>query len=178
MIGYPGVMLKSQDVVVLLKVAGRPGWTIAPVAAELGMSASAVHRSVERAIEGHLMTARGRDVNANALEELLVHATRYLFPARLQGPARGLPTAWSAPPLATRLARLDDDPLVWPDPEEASRGIALEPIHPSVPRAARGDGVLHERLALVDALRAGGPRVRGEAAAALHEHLATVASSP
>lgn len=51
-----------------------------------------------------------------------------------------MPTAWSAPPLTDRLARLD--------------------------------GVLHERLALVDALRAGGARVRREAVAALHEQLA------
>jgi len=165
-------MLKGQDIVVLLAVAGRPEWTIASVADGLGLSASAVHRSVERATEAHLMAGRRRDVNVNALEEFLVHASRHLFPARLQGPARGVPTAWSTPPLATRLARLDEDPLVWPDPEGTSRGIALDPIHPSVPAAARGDGALHERLAIVDALRAGGPRVRREAAEALHEHLA------
>jgi hypothetical protein len=87
-----------------------------------------------------------------------------------------VPTAWSAPPLATRLAGLDEDALVWPDAEGTSRGIALEPIHPSVPAAVRGDGTLHERLALVDALRAGGPRVRREAAMALHEHLAVPAA--
>ncbi len=168
-------MLKGQDVVVLLAVAGRPAWTIAAVADELGLSASAVHRSVERAVEAHLMTGRGREVNANALEELLAHASRYLFPAHLRGPSRGVPTAWSAPPLSTRLARVDEDPLVWPDPEGSSRGIALEPIHPSAPAAARGDATLHERLALVDALRAGGARVRREAAEALHEHLAVPA---
>ncbi|HMN97796.1 MAG TPA: helix-turn-helix domain-containing protein [Miltoncostaeaceae bacterium] len=169
-------MLKGQDIVVLLTVAGRPGWTIAAVAEGLGLSTSAVHRSVERAIDAHLMTAPGRDVNANALEELLVHASRYLFPARLAGPSRGVPTAWSAPPLSMRLARVDEDPLVWPDPAGSGRGIALEPIHPSVPFATRGDAALHERLALVDALRAGGARVRREAAEALHEHLAVPAA--
>jgi DNA-binding transcriptional MocR family regulator len=173
---YPGVMLKSQDVVVVLKLAGRPGWTIATVADELGLSSSAVHRSLERAVEAHLVSARSREVNANALEELLVHASRYLFPARLMGPARGIPTAWSAPPPSERLGPLDEDPLVWPDPQGQSRGIALEPIHPSAPPAARADATLHERLALVDALRAGGARVRREAADALHEHLAVPAA--
>ncbi|MGE0026930.1 MAG: MarR family transcriptional regulator [Thermoleophilia bacterium] len=169
-------MLKGQDIVVLLKVAGRPGWTIAGVAEGLGLSASSVHRSVERAVDAHLMTARGREVNPNALEELLVHASRHLFAARLAGPSRGMPTAWPAPPLSARLARVDEDPLVWPDAEGTSRGIALEPIHPSAPSAARGDAALHERLALVDALRAGGARVRREAAEALHEHLAVAAA--
>lgn len=169
-------MLKSQDIVVLLKVAGRPEWTIASVADELGLARSAVHRSVERSIEAHLMSGHRRDVNANAVEELLVHASRYLFPARLGGPARGLPTAWSAPPLARLLADVDQDALVWADAEGTSRGIALEPLHSSVPAAAGADAVLHERLALVDALRAGGPRIRREATAALHEHLSARAA--
>jgi hypothetical protein len=172
---YPRGVLKSQ--VVLLKVAGRPGWTIAAIADELGVSASAVHRSVEGSVAGHLMTARSREVNTNALEELLVHASRYLLPAELRGPSRGLATAWSAPPLAERLAGLDEDPLVRPDPQGPVRGIALEPIHPSVPAAARADHSLHERLALVDALRSGGARVRREAAESLHEHLLVPAGS-
>jgi hypothetical protein len=164
-------VVKSQDIVVLLKVAGRPGWTFASVADELGLARSAVHRSVERAVEAHLMGARRRDVNANAVEELLVHASRYLFPPRLTGPARGIPTAWSAPPLVERLTDVGDAPLVWADAEGTSRGIALEPIHPSVPAATSADAVLYERLAIVDAHRAGGPRIRREATAALHEQL-------
>jgi len=173
---YGGTVLKSQDIVVLLKVAGRPEWTIAAVADELGVSTSSVHRSNERAVDAHLVSERSREVNTKALEELLVHASRYLFPARLMGPSRGVPTAWSTPPLSERLARVDEDPLVWPDSEGSSRGIALEPIHPSVPAAARRDVTLHERLALVDALRTGGVRVRREAAEALHDHLAAPAT--
>lgn len=165
-------MLKDQDLVVLCKLAGRDDpWTIATIGQELALAPSAIHRSLGRAGAAHLWDGQSRRVNVRALEELLVHAVRYLAPARMHGPARGIPTAWSAPPLLDALGDGEVEPLVWAHPEGGSRGIAMEPLHPSVPGAALHDPVLYQRLALIDALRAGGPRVRREAANALRQAL-------
>jgi len=169
-------VLKNQDLVVLCKLAGRgQPWTIAAIGEELGLAQSAVHRSLQRSGESGLWDGRSRRVNAAALQELLVHGIRYLVPPRMLGPARGIATAWSAEPLSRILSGEADEPVVWAHAEGTMRGTAIEPIHPCVPDAARRDDVLHARLALIDALRAGGPRVRREAATALAESLTTPA---
>jgi hypothetical protein len=50
---------------------------------------------------------------------------------------------------------------VWPDADGDVRGVTLDPLHKTVPKAARKDPVLlHELLALVDALRDGRARER------------------
>ena len=66
-----------------------------------------------------------------------------------------MPAAWAAPPLLTELAD-DTLPPVWPHPSGSRRGIALEPLHPSVPELALIDEELGQRLALVDAMPANG----------------------
>jgi hypothetical protein len=53
-----------------------------------------------------------------------------------------------------------DPPPVWPDPEGSTRGVAFEPLYPTVPQAARRDPALYELLALVDAVRDGRARER------------------
>ena len=165
-------MLKPQDIVLLCKLAGRDDqWTIAVIGEELGLSVSAVHRSLQRASEAHLYQPESRRVNSGALGELLIHSARYLYPAQLLGETRGVPTAWSAGPLVARFAPADDPPVVWAHPQGSARGNAVEPIHPGVPDAALRDAELYERLALVDALRVGGARMRREAGAALSSAL-------
>jgi hypothetical protein len=54
----------------------------------------------------------------------------------------------------------DDLPPVWPHPEGATRGVALEPLYPSAPVAALRDPALYELLALIDAIREGRARER------------------
>ncbi len=154
-------MLKAQDIVVLLKVAvARHGWTFAKLAGELGMSASAVHRSLDRAEASGLYDSGRRNVRIPALKEFLVHGVRYAFPPVNRGEARGMPTAWGAKPLAKELASSGRNAPVWPDARGKARGIALEPLHPSVPVAARRDESLYRLLAVVDAIRIGGARER------------------
>jgi IclR helix-turn-helix domain len=165
-------MLRPQDIMLLCLLAGRKRpWTIAEVAKHLGLAPSAVHRSLLRTGEARLYDPSSRRVNVRGLEELLVHAVRYLLPARMGGETRGIPTAWSAIPLAGRVGPVDESPVVWAHPRGEVRGLELEPIHPRVPEAAFADQELAARLSLVDALRAGGARVRREAAAALGERL-------
>src|SRR5208283_4755380 len=164
--------LRPQDVVVLLKlvVADSSGLTYAAIAESLGMSLSEVHGSLDRALESGLARKEGRaparPIPA-ALKEFLVHGLRYAFPARVGGPARGIPTAHAAPPLKTQLAPSDEPPPVWPDPKGTVRGMELAPLYRSVPGAAKRDAKLYELLALADALRIGRARERKLAEAEL-----------
>ena len=83
----------------------------------------------------------------------------------MEGPSLGVPTAWAAPPLAGRIVTSREElPPVWPDGRGERRGLAVRPLHPSAIEAARRDPALGERLALLDALRLGGPRIKAEAA--------------
>jgi hypothetical protein len=165
--------LKSQDVVVALKIAalGGAAWSYPSLASELGMSASGVHASVRRAVQAGLLNPDERRAVRSSLVEFLVHGLRYAFPPE-RGPAtRGMPTGSSAPPLAERLARRDDLPLVWPHREGSVRGESILPLYPSVPKAASRDPKLYALLAVSDALRTGTAREREVAAAALRELL-------
>lgn len=165
-------MLKPQDIVVLMKLAGQePGWTFEKVAAEIDLSPSAVHRSLARAQEAGLYDARRKSVDSTALLDFLVHGARYVFPAVRRGEARGIPTAWAAPPLADRLSASGQSIPVWPHALGKARGIALEPLHSAAPGAALRDPQFAELLALFDAIRIGNARERGLAVEELEHRL-------
>lgn len=155
-------MLKPHDLFILLKLVGVPGdsWTFAGLGHELGLSSSAIHRSLDRAAMGSLYQPRRKAVVPGALIELLLHGARFAYPAERGGEARGLPTAWAAPPLSDALVSREENPPVWPDAVGEVRGLSIEPLHPAVPDAARRDPRLWELLALFDAVRIGGPRER------------------
>ncbi|HEV2791728.1 MAG TPA: hypothetical protein VGV69_10555 [Solirubrobacterales bacterium] len=164
-------MVKSQDILVLLKLAGHPpSWTFDSIGHELCLSASTVHRSLQRAAEAGLYDPKRRETVANALLEFLAHGLKYVFPPVWGGEARGRPTAWGAPPLSDELLS-SGNPPVWADAGGEARGIHLEPLHPSVPDAARKDRVLWELLSLVDAIRIGNARERALAVKKLEERL-------
>jgi len=160
----PPVVLKPQDVVVVLKLLGygsnRPPF--AQIASDLIMSQSEVHAAVKRAQAAHLL--HGPELfnrpNISALEEFLIHGVKYAFPAERGGPSRGIPTCYAAEPL-NKLIVPDDEPIpVWPYAEGKSRGIAFAPLYKAVPVAALRDPLLYRQLALVDALRDGRARER------------------
>lgn len=166
-------MLKPQDILVLLKLAGgsSTAWTFDSIAHELGVSQSAVHRSLQRAGKAGLYDAARRKVKPRPLLEFLSHGLKYVFPPRWSGEARGRPTAWGAPPLSRVLLSSGANPPVWPDAHGEARGIALEPLHPSVVDAVRKDNDLWEFLALVDSLRIGNARERNLAEKRLKKKL-------
>jgi len=158
------MILKPQDVVVVLKLSEfdgkRPPY--AQIAEELLMSSSEVHAAVKRAQAAHLMHGPelGERPNCRALEEFLIHGLKYVFPAQHGAMTRGLPTSYAAEPLR-RYIQAGDEPLpVWPNPTGPTRGVAFEPLYPSVPEAAKRDAYLYELLALVDAIRDGRVRER------------------
>jgi hypothetical protein len=139
------------------------------------MSASEVHAAVKRSGEaGLLRLNEGWGVpDARGLDELLVYGVRYVWTAERAGLVQGMPTAESAAPLVGLLPPSTEPPAVWPDPAGDVRGVAFEPLYKSVPVAALRDPVLHELLALVDAIRGGPDAVRTIAIRELRQRLGT-----
>ncbi len=162
---YPGSVLKGQDILVLVKLLGsaEPP-TVRSLGGDLGLDPGNVQRALTRLREAGLVRGRRPEVNRAAAEEFLLHGFSYVFPAREGAPARGIPTAWGAPPLSKQLARSQEPPPVWPDPHGRVRGHSLEPLHAKAPEAARRDPKLARWLAVLDALRLGDGRVRKLAA--------------
>ncbi|MEM9801303.1 MAG: hypothetical protein AAGA20_13330 [Planctomycetota bacterium] len=161
--------LKPQDLLVALQIAlpafRDGGWTYSRLASGLGMSDSEANEAARRAVDAGLLAAgEGRSAKPaavrSALLEFIGHGVRYAFYAQPGATTRGVPTAYSAPPLDGLVAVSAGDALVWPDAEGDDRGQALEPLYPSVPGAARRDAALHETLSLVDAVRVGRARER------------------
>jgi DNA-binding Lrp family transcriptional regulator len=176
------VNLKPQDVVVVLKLLGyangRPSMSI--VANELGLSPSEVHGAIQRLRSSRLLhgPALKDKPNISGLEEFLVHGLKYAFPAEHGQVTRGMPTSYAAEPLKSEIAPSNDLPPVWPWAEGAARGIGLEPLYKSVPRAAMRDPSLYELLALVDAIRDGRARERSLAERDLVQRLRSVHGQP
>lgn len=165
-------MLKPQDVLVLLRLAGEPtDWTFKNLAKELGLSASEVHGALDRATESGLYDPRKRKVKEHALLEFAEHGIPYVFPAKRLPRCQGIPTAYSAEPLKAKFVVADDDRVVWPHSEGTEYGDAIEPLYRSAPHAAFRNPKLHRRLALIDALRIGRARERKMAAEALDKEL-------
>lgn len=166
-------MLAPLDIFVLLKIVAKRGqrWSQRDLSYELSVSQSSVHAALKNATEAKLYNPSRKLVSATRLEEALAHGAKYFLVAKRGGEVRGMPTAWAAPPLSNEIAANGELPPVWPDPLGESRGLSLEPLHPSVPKAAMLDPLLYELLALLDALRVGGARESKLAEKELHQRL-------
>jgi hypothetical protein len=175
-------MLKPQDILVALKLValGTERWTYASLAKSLGLSVSESHAAVKRGLESRLLTNldfNGRKAerplpNLAHLERLIVHGLPYLMPVS-RGERKicmGMPTADGVKPLSDEIMILGGDGVpVWPMRGGSERGVALQPLHPSSPMAAKRDAKLYELLALTDGARYPAARTRNAAARILHE---------
>jgi hypothetical protein len=169
------ITLKPQDLVVLLKLLSLDDRvrTFNELGSDLAISASEVHASVGRAMKSRLLNNVDEHLHVAkaALREFLLHGAKYAFPPTFGAATRGVPTAYAAPPLASLISQPSELAPVWPDPAGERRGMALHPLYPTVPKAARADPVLYESLALFDALRSGAARERELASQLLGERL-------
>jgi hypothetical protein len=167
--------MKPQDLLVALKlwVGREQDWTYPLLAKSLGMSVSEAHGAAKRAVMAGLLPPGGLGAKpgAGALREFLIHGAKYAFPAIRGQMARGIPTAYAAPPLKDFIVEASEPPPVWPHPKGSTRGASLEPLFPSAPGAALRDSALYEVLALFDALRTGRAREREMATRLLEERL-------
>jgi hypothetical protein len=164
------VIAKSLDIVVLLKLLlERQQRSYADLSKDLYISASEIHAAAMRSIAAGLL-GHDRVPLRKPLENYLLHGVRYAFPAQRGAVARGMPTAFAAPPLSKEVAS-NDLPLIWVYPEGTVRGVSIPPLYKTVPKAAKADPALYELLALVDALRIGRARERKLAEDELHQRL-------
>lgn len=172
----PQIVLRPQDLVVLLRLALEPGVapTYAALAGELGLTASEIHAGVERAVMAQLARkdrAGKPSVVRDALKLFVEHGARYVFPATHGGVTRGMPTGYAAAPLKDRIVQPNEPPPVWPHKNGTVRGVAFYPLYPTVPEAAGRNPALYELLVLFDAVRGGSPRERALALELLDERL-------
>lgn len=176
------MVLKPQDVYVALKIVAaksdRPPYS--QLAAELVMSPSEVHASVQRAEHCHLLHGprlKNRP-NFGALEEFLVHGLKYVFPPERGELTRGVPTSYAAEPLRGMIGQGNEPAPVWPHEEGKQRGIAFEPLYRTAPIAALRDPLFYEYLVLADALRDRRTRERKTAADELHRRFQEASAPP
>jgi hypothetical protein len=157
-------MIKPQDVAITLKLVSAKKAGITPtyadLATELKISASEAHAAVSRCLESGLLRRPVTECRAmplpatKAIEELLVHGIKYIWPAKRGPVTRGMPTGTSLESVAQRLDVRPQTPgLVWPDPEGTVRGESIEPLYPRATQACKNDSFLYECLALIDVIR-------------------------
>lgn len=162
--------LKPQDVAVALRLAEMPEASYVALGADLSMSPSTAHASVERLQRAGLLRPDSRQVNRHFLMEFLEHGVRYMFPAQLDVSARGVPTAYSGPALASEF--ISGDMLVWPDVKGSVVGQSMTPLYENAGELVSTCPSVYELLTLVDAIRIGRVRERAAAVKKIKERLA------
>lgn len=150
-------MLKQQDILILLKIVTYKGvpFAMKDVATALKISPSLVTESLERCKKCGLIDASKQKVQKLALQELLLHGIKYIFPAIPGGRVRGVPTAHYAPPIKESIVASDNDMLVWPYARGAHKGFSVTPLYKTVPEVVQNDNELYQLLSIVDCLRMG-----------------------
>ncbi len=100
----PQIMLRPQDLVVLLRLSLEPGAapSYAILAEELNLTASEIHAGLNRALAAQLVRKDefGKVILVReALHLFLQYGARYAFPAVHGSISRGMPTGYAAAPL-------------------------------------------------------------------------------
>lgn len=148
-------------------------YSVRALAASLALSKSEVSNSLNRCRDiGLIHTDRlsGQPiVRAVALLDFVKYGVRYVFPAKPGPIVRGIPTAFAAPIMAGKIMTGGDLIPVWPDAYGKNKGQEITPLYKTVPGAVKKDELLYHFLALVDAIRIGGPRETKVADAMLRE---------
>lgn len=156
-----GMVLKPQDIVILLKLAVHPkniDWSYNQLAYELQMSPSEAHAGIKRSTQARLFDPNRKKPITKALVEFLVHGVKYAFPPDYGPMTRGIPTAHAVPILSKHFVNPDNEIFVWPHPKGTHRGLELSPLFRSVPDIVHNDNRLYEALAVLDVLRVGRAR--------------------
>lgn len=145
---------------------------MAQLAADLAVAPSQIHASLRRLDLAGLARPDIRATNARNLGEFILFGVRYAFPAARGPLADGIPTAYSAEPLAAEIDAIDV--VIWPTRAQTGtvRGFAVPPLYPQAPRLVTTSPETYRLLTLVDAMRLGDPRARNMARSHLEKALA------
>lgn len=155
--------MRPHDIVILLKIAakGQQTWYMKDLAQELHISGSEVSESINRSVLAGLIRPDKKRIQKRALLDFLLHGLKYVYPVQPGALVRGMRTGHSAPPLAGKIQ--SSEHYVWAWAKGSVRGQKIQPLHSSVPEACSQDAMLHELLALIDALRVGRLREQHQA---------------
>jgi biotin operon repressor len=188
-------MMKSQDIVILLKLVslheqekergvealrsearGEDPFSVRNLESTLGISKTEVNASINRSLTSGIAirdrdTGRAKPSRKNLLN-FIVYGLKFVFPAKPGAMQRGIPTAFAAPVLKDALISAGRYIYVWPYASGRDMGQSVTPLFKSVPEAVQKDDRLYEYLALADAIRLGNQREAGLAAERLSERLA------
>ena len=148
--------MRPQDIVVLLKLSHAQDKRQRSLAEALYMSQAEISDSLGRSHLAGLLDGTKKIVYRNNLLEFLLYGLKYTFPAIPGRVQRGVPTAISAAPLQEEI--LSEVKYVWPYAKGEIMGESIDPLHQNQHLAALADSKLHQKLALVDAIRLRKPR--------------------
>lgn len=150
--------MRPQDVPVLLKIAiwEDKVWSMKALAQELYLSPTEISFSLNRSMEAGLIDHHKEKVQRHAFLEFLLYGFRYVFPAHIGGPVKGIPTALSHPYFQNRFR--SEFEHVWPYYKGTSKGLSIAPLYEKQVEAALEDERLHQALAMTDVLRVGRKR--------------------
>ena len=182
--------MRSQDIYILLKLVClqqhelshsparaelRERYSVRGLSVALGISKTEVSASIRRSIDANMAIKDRKSgyprVNKKALLDFVIHGLKYVFPVKPAEIVRGIPAAFSAPMLEGKILSMSNYIYVWPYAEGREKGQSIKPLFKSLPKAALGDECLYECLALVDAIRIGGPREANLAAKIFKQRL-------
>lgn len=161
--------LRPADLAVALQLTLTPDATYSELAQSVGISTGGAHKAVTRLQKTRLLGQGSRKPNPQALIEFLIHGVPNSFPAEFGAPTKGVPTAYSAPPLKDKIN--SDQDMVWPSGTGKTYGQSITPLVPSAPELPAANPALYRLLTLTDALRAGRARERELAKELLREEL-------
>lgn len=160
-----------EDSVVNEEPVNAASYTLRSLSESLGLSKSEVGNSLARSRDIGLLITDHRSglpkANSRALVDLIKYGVRYFFPVKPGSIVRGIPTAFAAPVLEGKVLSAGEIIPVWPDARGKTKGESIEPLFKTVPHAVKNDFLLYHFLALVDAIRIGGPRESAVAATML-----------
>jgi hypothetical protein len=170
-------MLQAVDCVILFKLIAqkRNEMTHRDLAEKLFLSRATISVGLRRLQQSGLVRL---DVETNKLlpvmataEEFIIHGLKYVFPCEVGKFTKGIATGIAAPVFKGKLVLGNDPVFVWPYEYGKVKGLALEPLSPSVPKAVAfsEDRKFYDLLALVDAMRQGRARERNIAVDLLKE---------
>jgi hypothetical protein len=152
--------MRPHDVAVLVKIIalGHSRWKMKDLAESLFLSPSEISESINRSIQGQLISTDKKSIYKLALLDFLNFGLKHVFPAQLGTVVQGMPTAISATPLANFF--FADIPYVWPFEKGSTKGISIAPLYNNLPKACLSDDRFHELMNLIEALRIGKARER------------------
>jgi hypothetical protein len=145
--------LKPIDIVVALQLTIKPGQLFASLAAEIGISVSEAHASVQRLDAANLLSPGERRIVLSRFWDLLKFGVPCVYPIQLGPNAIGIPTGATAPVFSDSIE--DAEPMVWPYADGETLGVAVDPLYPRAPELAKRNPELYDRLAMLDSLRSG-----------------------